>query len=288
MNRDKKILYSISIFLFVMLSLVFFIPTNSTKIIVAALLIAYAIILNLLVKKKETKSIHSRQVLLLMSVIGLVYVMLYYLTGLHFGFYKASPPLSFKSVTNVIIPVVIVFFTSEFIADRLLDQHNKFVEVLVFLSLILIDISMFSSLSNIKTFNQFMVSNLSEHSHLIILCGHYEGVDQRVIDELIDEEISIGDYVLTGGEIPAMVIVDSVSRFLPNVLHSGDSVIDESFMNNTLEYPQYTRPADFNGLKVPDVLLSGNHAEIAKWRKLESERITKERRPDLLKNRKNN
>ena len=139
-----------------------------------------------------------------------------------------------------------------------------------------------------KTFNQFMVSNLSEHSHLIILCGHYEGVDQRVIDELIDEEISIGDYVLTGGEIPAMVIVDSVSRFLPNVLHSGDSVIDESFMNNTLEYPQYTRPADFNGLKVPDVLLSGNHAEIAKWRKLESERITKERRPDLLKNRKNN
>ena len=156
MNRDKKILYSISIFLFVMLSLVFFIPTNSTKIIVAALLIAYAIILNLLVKKKETKSIHSRQVLLLMSVIGLVYVMLYYLTGLHFGFYKASPPLSFKSVTNVIIPVVIVFFTSEFIADRLLDQHNKFVEVLVFLSLILIDISMFSSLSNIKTFNQFM------------------------------------------------------------------------------------------------------------------------------------
>lgn len=156
MNRDKKILYSISIFLFVMLSLVFFIPTNSTKIIVAALLIAYAIILNLLVKKKETKSIHSRQVLLLMSVIGLVYVMLYYLTGLHFGFYKASLPLSFKSLTNVIIPVVIVFFTSEFIADRLLDQHNKFVEVLVFLSLILIDISMFSSLSNIKTFNQFM------------------------------------------------------------------------------------------------------------------------------------
>ena len=139
-----------------------------------------------------------------------------------------------------------------------------------------------------KTFNQSMVSSLVKHNHIIILCGHYEGVDQRVIDELIDEEISIGDYVLTGGEIPAMVIVDAVSRFLPDVLHSGESVVDESFMNDSLEYPQYTRPAEYKGLKVPDVLLSGNHAEIAKWRKMESDRITKERRPDLLKNAKFN
>jgi len=138
-----------------------------------------------------------------------------------------------------------------------------------------------------KTFNQSMVGSLASRDHIIILCGHYEGVDQRVIDKLIDEEISIGDYVLTGGEIPAMVIVDAVSRFLPDVLHSDESVMDESFMNNSLEYPHYTRPADFRGLKVPEVLLSGNHGEIAKWRKMESEKITKNRRPDLLKNRKN-
>ena len=139
-----------------------------------------------------------------------------------------------------------------------------------------------------KTFSQEMVPALASHEHIIILCGHYEGVDERVIDELIDEEISIGDYVLTGGELPAMVVVDAVSRFLPNVLHSSESTEDESFMGGTLEYPQYTRPAEFRGLKVPEVLLSGNHAEIEKWRQEESLKITKERRPDLLKNANNN
>ena len=131
--------------------------------------------------------------------------------------------------------------------------------------------------------NQGKVQELSKEEHLILLCGHYEGIDQRVLDEIVDEEISIGDYVLTGGEIPAMVLVDSVARFVPDVLHSGESVEDESFMGNTLEYPQYTRPSEFRGMKVPDVLLSGNHAEIAKWRQEKSLEITKKRRPDLLK-----
>ena len=135
-----------------------------------------------------------------------------------------------------------------------------------------------------KTFSQSCVSSLVEKDHIIILCGHYEGVDERVISCLIDEEISIGDYVLTGGEIPAMVVVDALSRFIPDVLHSSDSVVEESFMDNTLEYPQYTRPSEFRGMKVPEVLLSGNHAEIEKWRKEQSLLITKKRRPDLLKN----
>lgn len=134
-----------------------------------------------------------------------------------------------------------------------------------------------------KTLNQKIVDSLSNCEHLIILCGHYEGVDQRVIDSLIDEEISIGDYVLTGGELPAMVLVDCVSRFIPEVLHSEESVQDESFMNDTLEYPQYTRPSEFRGMKVPDVLLSGNHAEIEKWRNNQALEITKNRRPDLIK-----
>ena len=134
-----------------------------------------------------------------------------------------------------------------------------------------------------KTFSQDMVSNIASYEHIIILCGHYEGVDERVIEQLIDEEISIGDYVLTGGELPAMVIVDAVSRFIPNVLHCQESTMDESFMAGTLEYPQYTRPADFRGMKVPDVLLSGNHAEIEKWRRDKSIEITKKRRPELLK-----
>ncbi|MBQ9789998.1 MAG: tRNA (guanosine(37)-N1)-methyltransferase TrmD [Clostridia bacterium] len=134
-----------------------------------------------------------------------------------------------------------------------------------------------------KTLNMDMVQDLAKHDHIIILCGHYEGVDERVIENLIDLEISIGDYVLTGGEIPAMVVVDSVARFLPNVLHCDGSALDESFMDGTLEYPQYTRPSEFRGMKVPEVLLSGNHAEIAKWRKEQSLEITKKRRPDLLK-----
>ena len=121
------------------------------------------------------------------------------------------------------------------------------------------------------------------YDHLILLCGHYEGVDQRVIDLLVDEEMSIGDYVLTGGEIPAMVLVDAVSRYIPEVLGNSETTSDETFSNNLLEYPQYTRPAEFMGLKVPDVLVSGNHQEVDKWRLQKSIEITEKNRPDLLK-----
>lgn len=132
-----------------------------------------------------------------------------------------------------------------------------------------------------NVFNQNKVKEYSKLEHLILVCGHYEGIDQRIIDLLIDEEVSIGDYVLTGGEIPAMVIVDSVARYIPGVLGNSQSVEDESFSDCNLEYPQYTRPADFMGYKVPEVLVSGNHQEIEKWRKEESEKITNLRRPDL-------
>ena len=132
-----------------------------------------------------------------------------------------------------------------------------------------------------ETFKQDKVFDLLTCEHIIILCGHYEGVDQRVIDGYIDEEISIGDYVLTGGELPAMVICDCVARYVDGVISAG-STIDESFANGNLEYPQYTRPAVFNGVSVPEVLLSGNHAEVDKWRAEQSEIITKKRRPDLL------
>lgn len=132
------------------------------------------------------------------------------------------------------------------------------------------------------TLCQQKVSSLASGKDLLILCGHYEGVDQRVLDAYIDEEISIGDYVLTGGELPAMVICDSVARYVDGVL-SPASLIDESFSDGLLEYPQYTRPAVFNGQAVPEVLLSGNHAEIDKWRRERSEAITAQRRPDLIK-----
>ncbi len=121
------------------------------------------------------------------------------------------------------------------------------------------------------------------YEHIIILCGHYEGVDQRVLDLLIDEEISIGDYVLTGGELPAMIVVDALSRHIDGVLHSSESAEIESFSDGLLEYPQYTKPREFMGLEVPEVLLSGDHGKIAKWRKEQSEKLTKERRPDLMK-----
>lgn len=133
-----------------------------------------------------------------------------------------------------------------------------------------------------KTFNQKMVPELLSYERLLLLCGHYEGVDQRVIDLYIDEEISIGDYVLTGGELPAMVVSDAVCRYIDGVL-SNDSLTDETFTGDTLEYPQYTRPREFMGLTVPEVLLSGNHAEIDKWRKKESLALTKKMRPDLIK-----
>ena len=134
-----------------------------------------------------------------------------------------------------------------------------------------------------KKLNQQIVENLSKESHLIILCGHYEGIDQRVLDEIVEEEISIGDYVLTGGEIPAMVLIDSVSRYVEGVIKQ-DSIQEESFSNGLLEYPQYTRPEIFQGKAVPEILLSGHHENIEKWRKKRSLEITKKKRPDLLKN----
>lgn len=132
-----------------------------------------------------------------------------------------------------------------------------------------------------QTFNQKLVPELLGYERILLLCGHYEGVDQRIIDLYIDREMSIGDYVLTGGELPAMVITDAVCRYIEGVI-SADSLKDETFTDGRVEYPQYTRPQEFKGLKVPDVLISGNHAEVDKWRKEESDRLTKKMRPDLI------
>lgn len=132
-----------------------------------------------------------------------------------------------------------------------------------------------------KTLNQEKVKELAKENHIILLCGHYEGIDQRVLDEIVDEEISIGDYVLTGGEIPAMVVIDSVSRYIDGVI-TKESVEEESFSNGLLEYPQYTRPEIFLEKKVPEVLLSGHHENIKKWRDEQAFKITKQNRPDLL------
>lgn len=125
--------------------------------------------------------------------------------------------------------------------------------------------------------------SLSKYENILLLCGHYEGVDQRVIDLCIDEELSIGDYVLTGGELAAMVTIDAVARQLDNVLGSGESLTDESFTNGLLEYPQYTRPQVFRGVAIPEVLVSGNHAEVDKWRLAKSRELTAKRRADLLR-----
>ncbi|MDD5101473.1 MAG: tRNA (guanosine(37)-N1)-methyltransferase TrmD [Endomicrobiaceae bacterium] len=133
-----------------------------------------------------------------------------------------------------------------------------------------------------QTLNTQKVKKLSQYEHLVLLCGHYEGIDERVMS-WIDEEISIGDYVLTGGEIPAMVLIDSVARMLSGVVQDKSSVEQDSFYNGMLDYPHYTRPAKFRNMEVPDVLLSGNHLEIEKWRKQQSYDRTKSRRPDLLK-----
>ena len=132
-----------------------------------------------------------------------------------------------------------------------------------------------------EVFRQQKVFQLLEYEHLILLCGHYEGVDQRVIDLFIDEEISIGDYVLTGGELPAMVVTDCVARYADGVLNAA-SLVQESFSENRLEYPQYTRPVEYRGLAVPEVLRSGNHAAIDKWRREQAEKLTREKRPDIL------
>lgn len=132
-----------------------------------------------------------------------------------------------------------------------------------------------------KKLNQNKIEQLSKHKHLILLCGHYEGIDQRVIDKIVDEEISIGDYVLTGGELPAMVLIDSVSRYVEGVL-KGDSTKEESFSQGLLEYPQYTRPEIFENQQVPEVLLSGHHKNIEIWRRKQSLKMTLNKRPDLL------
>ncbi len=124
--------------------------------------------------------------------------------------------------------------------------------------------------------------DLSKKSDILVICGHYEGIDQRVIDEIVDEEISIGDYILTGGEIPAMALIDCVSRMVEGVLSNEESFTDESHFDGLLEYPHYTRPYEFHGVAVPDVLTSGNHAEIAKWRRLKSLEITMQKRPDMM------
>lgn len=133
-----------------------------------------------------------------------------------------------------------------------------------------------------KRLSQEIVNDLSTKKKLVLLCGHYEGIDNRIIENYVDEEISIGDYVLTGGEIPAMVLVDCITRLLPGVLSSEDSYTDESHYDGLLEYPQYTRPREFNGFTVPDILLSGDHEKIANWRKSESIKATIEKRPDLI------
>ena len=133
-----------------------------------------------------------------------------------------------------------------------------------------------------RMFSQQIAHKLSQHDNLILICGHYEGVDERVSQYLATDEISIGDYVLTGGEIPAMVVIDAVVRLLPGVLGSEESPLDDSHAHGLLEYPQYTRPAEYRGWSVPEVLLSGNHARIARWRREQIIRRTLERRPDLL------
>jgi len=133
-----------------------------------------------------------------------------------------------------------------------------------------------------RTFNQNMAIELSKEKRLVFICGHYEGIDQRVIDSWVTDEISIGDYVLTGGELPAMVVIDAVARMIPGVLGQKESFTDESFYGGLLEYPQYTRPSEFQGLCVPDVLLSGNHKKINEWRKEEALKATRNNRPDLF------
>lgn len=133
-----------------------------------------------------------------------------------------------------------------------------------------------------NVFNQKMAEELSKEDDLVFLCGHYEGIDERVLEMIVTDHVSIGDYVLTGGELPAMVMIDTISRLVDGVLNNDDSAKYESFANNMLEYPQYTRPEEFMGKKVPSVLLSGNHKLIAEWREEESRKRTLERRPDLL------
>ncbi|WP_350344920.1 tRNA (guanosine(37)-N1)-methyltransferase TrmD [Proteinivorax tanatarense] len=137
-----------------------------------------------------------------------------------------------------------------------------------------------------QQFNQQVCHEFTQKNHMILLCGHYEGVDQRVIDRFVTKELSIGDYVLTGGELPAMVVVDAVARVIPGVLRKEESYLKDSFQDGLLEHPHYTRPMEYCGMKVPDVLLSGNHGEIRKWRENKSVEITQKKRPDLVRTKK--
>ena len=133
-----------------------------------------------------------------------------------------------------------------------------------------------------QTFSQSMAEDFAKEEELIFLCGHYEGIDERVLEEIVTDYVSIGDYVLTGGELPAMVMIDAISRLIPGVLHNDVSAEFESFQDNLLEYPQYTRPEEWHGKKVPEILLSGHHANVEKWRREQSIIRTAQRRPDLL------
>lgn len=132
-------------------------------------------------------------------------------------------------------------------------------------------------------FNQQKAKELSEKEHIVLIAGHYEGIDQRIIDKYVDEEISMGDYVLTSGELPVLTIVDAVGRLIPGVLGSDESSVEESHQNNLLEYPQYTRPESYEGMDVPEILLSGHHKKIEEWRRFKAIEITLERRPDMIK-----
>lgn len=185
------------------------------------------------------------------------------------------------------------------IRDFSIDKHKK-VDDYVFGGgdgMLMTPQPLYDAIMSVKTENSYVVymspkgsvlnqnkvkSMASSIEHLIIVCGHYEGIDERIIELCVDEQISIGDYVLTGGEIPAMVLVDSILRYVPDVLHNDTSVVDESFSSNLLEHPQYTRPREFMGLSVPDVLLNGNHKEIEKWKEEQKFLETKKYRPDLL------
>ena len=133
-----------------------------------------------------------------------------------------------------------------------------------------------------QTFSQSMAEDFAKEEELIFLCGHYEGIDERVLEEIVTDYVSIGDYVLTGGELPAMVMIDAISRLIPGVLHNDVSAEFESFQDNLLEYPQYTRPEEWHGKNVPEILLSGHHANVEKWRREQSIIRTAQRRPDLL------
>lgn len=133
-----------------------------------------------------------------------------------------------------------------------------------------------------QVFNQKTAQELAAEENLVFLCGHYEGIDERVLEEIVTDHLSIGDYVLTGGELPAMVMIDTISRLVPGVLNNDDSAEYESFQDGLLEYPQYTRPEEFHGKKVPEFLLSGHHGNVAKWRRVQSLKRTWERRPDLF------